>query len=198
MAAADAGFRGKSMKLFRKLWSGLTSAIIGIVVVMALLLAVPQLMGLKLYTVLSGSMEPQYHTGSVIYVKDVEPETLQVRDVITFYLTGNTVATHRIVDLVPDENDSSVVRFRTKGDANNVEDASLVGCDQVIGTPVFSVPLLGYIVVFIQQPPGRYIAVAAGCAMALLLLLPELITTLRQPEPAPQTEDKPADESETL
>ena len=88
-------------------------------VILALLLAGPRLMGMQVFTVLSGSMEPVYHTGSLIYVRDVDPMEIQPGQVITFMLDEDTVATHRVVEVVPDEIDRSVLRFRTKGDAND-------------------------------------------------------------------------------
>ena len=93
---------------------------------LAVLLIGVRLLGVQVYSVLSGSMEPKYPVGSLIYVKAVDPYELKSGDVITFMLNENTVATHRIVEVVPDESDSGVVRFRTKGDANEAEDGSLV------------------------------------------------------------------------
>ena len=40
--------------------------------VLALLLVGVRLFGMQVFTVLSGSMEPTYQTGSLIYVKDVD------------------------------------------------------------------------------------------------------------------------------
>ena len=85
-----------------------------------------------------------------------------------------TVATHRIVDVVQDETDPSVIRFRTKGDANEAEDGSLVHYKNVIGTPVFTVPKLGYLASYIQNPPGTYAAISAGAILLLLVFLPDL------------------------
>ena len=51
-------------------------------VILALLLAGPRLMGMQVFTVLSGSMEPVYHTGSLIYVRDVDPMEIQPGQVI--------------------------------------------------------------------------------------------------------------------
>jgi len=84
------------------------------------------------------------------------------------------VATHRIVEVVPDEKDSSVVRFCTKGDANDAEDGSLVHYKNVIGSPVFTIPYLGYVANYIQNPPGTYIAISAGAILILLVFLPDL------------------------
>ena len=143
-------------------------------VIVALLLVGARLTGLQVFTVLSGSMEPAYHVGSLIYVKDVDPFELESGDVITFMLDENTVATHRIVEVVPDEEDDSVVRFRTKGDANENVDGSLVHYKNVIGSPVFTIPYLGYAVSYIQTPPGTYVAISAGAILLLLVFLPDL------------------------
>jgi signal peptidase len=158
----------------RKVINIITNLLVIAVVALAVLLVGVRLAGLQVFTVLSGSMEPEYHVGSLIYVKKVDPMTLTERDVITFMLSEDTIATHRIVEVVPDETDASVVRFRTKGDANDAEDGSLVHCKNVIGTPVFTIPYLGYVASYIQNPPGTYIAISAGAILLLLVFLPDL------------------------
>ena len=161
-------------RTFKKIWKCITSVLVALVVIVALLLVGARLIGLQVFTVLSGSMEPTYHVGSLIYVKDVDPFELESGDVITFMLDENTVATHRIVEVVPDEEDDSVVRFRTKGDANENVDGSLVHYKNVIGSPVFTIPYLGYAVSYIQNPPGTYVAISAGAILLLLVFLPDL------------------------
>lgn len=84
------------------------------------------------------------------------PETIQTGQVITFLLDEDTTATHRVVDILPDEDDPSVLRFRTKGDANQAADGELVYYKNVVGTPVFSIPYLGYVAEYIRRPPGTY------------------------------------------
>ncbi len=135
-----------------------------------------RLAGIRTFTVLSGSMEPTYHVGSLIYVKKVDPTTIRPGQVITFMLDENTVATHRVVEVVPDEDDPSTLRFRTKGDANDAEDGSLVHYKNVIGTPVFTIPKLGYVANYIQHPPGLYVAISAGAVLLLLTFLPDLLS----------------------
>ena len=159
---------------FKKIWNGITTALVAVVVILALLLAGPRVAGMQVYSVLSGSMEPTYHTGSLIYVKDVDYTTIQPGQVITFMLDEDTVATHRVVDVVPDAEDPSVLRYRTKGDANNVEDGSLVHYKNVLGTPVFTIPQLGYLANYIQNPPGMYLAISAGAVLLILVFLPDL------------------------
>ncbi|MBO5036235.1 MAG: signal peptidase I [Clostridia bacterium] len=161
-------------KIIKKIWNCITTVIVIAVVIFAILLVGVRLIGFHVFTVLSGSMEPTYHVGSLIYVKSVDPFELKPLDVITFMLDEDTVATHRIIEVVPDQNDPSVVRFKTKGDANNAEDGSLVHCKNVIGSPVLTIPYLGYVANYIQNPPGTYVAIAGGAFLLLLVFLPDL------------------------
>ena len=162
------------MKTLRKTWNIISTVLVSLVVLLALLLVGARVFGLQVFTVLSGSMEPTYHTGSLIYVKKVDPYTIQSGQVITFMLDEDTIATHRVVAVVPDEEDTSVIRFRTKGDANEAEDGSLVHYKNVIGTPIFSIPYLGYVADYIQHPPGMYIAISAGAVLLLLVFIPDI------------------------
>ena len=159
----------------KKIWNIFTTILVAIVVLFAVALVGARLVGLQVFTVLSGSMEPAYHTGSLIYVKEVDPTEIEAGQVITFMLDEDTVATHRVVEVVPDEDDASVIRFMTKGDANDVVDGTLVHYKNVIGTPVFTIPYLGYVASYIQNPPGTYVAISAGAILLLLVFLPDLL-----------------------
>lgn len=166
----------------KKAWNVVSSILVALVVILALLLVGARLVGLQVFTVLSGSMEPTYHTGSLIYVKKVDPYTIKEGQPITFMLDENTVATHRVVGIVPDEEDASVIRFRTKGDANDAEDGGLVHYKNVIGTPIFSIPYLGYVADYIQHPPGMYIAISGGAVLLLLVFLPDVFASDKDEE----------------
>lgn len=182
-------------KTVKKIWNWLTTILVVLVVILAILLVGARLVGLQVFTVLSGSMEPTYHVGSLIYVKKVDPFQLKSGDVITFMLDEDTVATHRVVEVVPDEEDVSVIRFRTKGDANEAEDGSLVHYRNVIGTPVFTIPKLGYLANYIQNPPGTYVAISAGAILLLLVFIPDLFSDDKKEQPAVPAGDAP-EESE--
>ncbi len=163
------------MERFKKIWNGFTTLLVVIVAVLAILLGGVRLLGFQVFTVLSGSMEPNYHTGSLIYVKAVDHTQLKAGDVITFMLSEDTVATHRIMGVVPDEEDPSVLRYRTKGDANEAEDGKLVHYKNIIGSPVFTIPYLGYVAAYIQDPPGTYLAISGGAILLALMFLPDLL-----------------------
>lgn len=153
-------------------------AIVVFAVTMAVLLVGVRVFDIQLYVVISGSMEPEYPTGSMIYVKEVDVSTLQEGDVITFKLTGNTTATHRIETVVKDEATGELIGFITKGDANEVNDGDVpLDPDKVIGTPLWKIPKLGYVAAFIQSPPGCYYAISAGVCAMLVVTVIDLVTS---------------------
>ena len=157
--------------MFRKIWSVVSSVIVAVVVLLAVAFVGVRVVGLQPFTVLSGSMEPTYHTGSLIYVKSVEPQDVHVGDPITFVLNEDlVVATHRVIEI-----DAENERFYTKGDANESADGSPVHFNNLIGVPVFTIPLLGYVANFVTNPPGMYIALAGVAVLLLLTFVPDLI-----------------------
>lgn len=153
----------------KKVWNITTTVIVVLVVVFAVLLIGVRLFGVQVYSVISGSMEPEYPVGSLIYVKEVEPTEIDVGDVITYVLPSETPSTHRVVRI-----DEENQLFYTKGDANKTEDGAPVHFKNLIGTPVFKIPYLGYVVYYIQHPPGMYIAIAIGAVLLILVFLPDL------------------------
>lgn len=167
-------------KTVEKIWNWFTTVLVTAAVLLAVALVGIRIVGFQVFTVLSGSMEPTYHVGSLIYVWDVDYRKLQPGDVITFLLDEDTVATHRIVEIVSDDNDPQILRYRTKGDANEAEDGALVHYKNIIGSPVFSIPMLGYFANYIQTPPGTYVVIFAGFVLLLLFFLPDLIFSANQ------------------
>ena len=134
-----------------------------------------------------------------------------------------TVATHRIVEVIPDgmtlDREGNVVaidtspvtdkagnvvaevtreyhlRFRTKGDANNNVDGTPVLDVNVVGSPVFAIPYLGYVANYIQNPPGTYVAISAGAILLLLVFLPDLLFDDKEAEKKKKKKNGEADES---
>lgn len=160
--------------IIKKIWNWVSGILVGLVVLLAVALVGVRAVGLQPFVVLSGSMEPTYHVGSLIYVKSVDYKQLKVGDPITFMISENTVATHRIIEVLPDEEDPNTLRFFTQGDANDVPDGSSVHYKNIIGKPVFSIPYLGYVSDYIQKPPGKYVAISGAALLVLLVFLPDV------------------------
>ncbi|MEI8067516.1 MAG: signal peptidase I [Candidatus Shapirobacteria bacterium] len=117
----------------------------GIVISMALS-AIIFRKNIKLFIVLSGSMEPTIKTGSLIFVR-AEPN-YQKNDIITFNNNQKISTTHRIIEIKNIDNKNI---FTTKGDANNVADFKEINQDKIIGKKLFSIPYLGYLINFTQK-----------------------------------------------
>lgn len=178
----------------KKIWNAINVLLICIIAFLAIALAGVRLIGWDVYVVLSGSMEPVYKTGSVIYLDDVAVNTLEAGDVITYKVSEDTMVTHRIVEVV-EENGQTM--YRTKGDANDVEDGSLVPQSQIVGSPVFTIPYLGYLVKFIQSPAGKYVAISVAAAMLLMVFLPDFLFDSEEEEEEPKKKKrKKGDNSE--
>ena len=173
-----------------KILKTISTLLVAVMVILALLLVGPRAVGMQVFVVLSGSMEPTYQTGSVIYVKDVDPMTLTEGDPVTFRAAEDTIVTHRIIEVIPDDTDPNNQYFRTKGDANEVEDGGVTACEYVVGKPVFTVPHLGYLAAYIQEPPGTYIAISAAAAMMLIVLLIDTFTEDKEAEAQKQAAKK--------
>ena len=155
----------------KKTWDILSGALVAVVVLAAVSLVLLRVMGYQVFDVVSGSMEPTYSVGDLIYVKSVDPDAVEVGDPITFVLNENlVVATHRVIRI-----DAENRHFYTKGDANETADAAPVHFNNLIGIPQFCIPKLGYVSDFVQHPPGTYIAIGAGLMLLVALFLPDLL-----------------------
>ena len=163
-------------------------------VLCAVFLMGARLLGFQCYNVISGSMQPKYMIGDLIYVKKVDVNDIKVGDDITFVLNENlVVATHQVIGI-----DAEKQHFYTKGIANETEDNDPVHFNNVIGVPKFSIPKLGYVSNFVQNPPGTYITLAVGAVLILLVFLPDMIGKKKSIDEVADTVDDVAKENERL
>jgi len=146
-------------------------------VLCAVVLVGARLIGLQVFCVLSGSMEPTYRVGDLIFVKKTAPQEIQVGDAITFVLNENlTVATHRVVRIDPAKQ-----HFFTKGDNNSVEDAAPVHYNNLIGRPAFRVPYLGYVSEWVKTPSGKILCITAAVFVLAAVFLPDWLCKKKKP-----------------
>lgn len=159
----------KIPSVVKKIWNIFTTVTVILVVVFAIMLVGVRFIGVQVFSVISGSMEPEYPVGSLIYVKEAEFNEVKKGDVITYVLPNGTPSTHRVVS-VDEENR----QFYTKGDANKIADSSPVSEKNLLGKPVFKIPILGFVAYYIQRPPGMYVAIAIGALMVIAVFLPDI------------------------
>ena len=168
--------------MLKKICGILSGIILLVLAVLAGLLIIPKLMGYEEMAVLTGSMEPNYPVGSLIFVKEIEPDQLEVGDVITYRLDSDTVVTHRMVEI-----DKEAQTVTTKGDANSSNDGSPVPYSEIVGKAHFKIPYLGYVSMNIKTPKGIMAICGVLIAIILLTFLPEIFS----PEEEEEQKEKP-------
>lgn len=114
---------------------------------------IPSLGNYSFMRTLTGSMEPAIPVHSFIVTEAVDPESLQVGDIITFRSTESKLEgalnTHRITSVYEE---GGQLMFHTKGDANAVEDSEPVSSINVVGKVVFISAALGTVVSLFSNP----------------------------------------------
>jgi len=111
--------------------------------------------GWRFDAVMSGSMEPAIPVGAVVALKPVEPNDVEVGDVVA-YRTGESLVTHRVIEV---QREPGQTLFTTKGDATEDPDLEPVPSSRVVGEVVFDVPYAGFVTVFMQKKLGFLLAI---------------------------------------
>lgn len=107
----------------------------------------PSIFGHRIYIVETGSMLPELKIDSMIIVRELGPEKINIGDIITYYgHSGENKITHRVVAI---ENNGEY--FITRGDANNVDDPLPVTEENLIGKVSFHIPYVGLLFKFITN-----------------------------------------------
>lgn len=179
------------MALARRIYSTVTWVLIGAVVLLALALVGVRIVGLTPYAVISGSMEPAYPVGSLLYIQKTDATALKAGDPVTYRMSSGQIVTHRVIEVVEDPVMGHC--YRTKGDANDTVDGPLLSPSSVIGKPVACIPLLGYVSFYIQNPPGTYVAMMLVAGLMGLSLLTDLLFPKEEKKEDSPTEETPTD-----
>jgi len=126
----------------------------------------PFLFPYRVYTVLSGSMEPTIPVGAQVVVVRIGADEIRVGDIITFDRPSNpgVLVTHRVVAVEPDGKGGT--QWITKGDHNSVPDSWRIPATGYGYRYAFHVPYVGYVFAMLQSPLGRICFILAP---ALLL-----------------------------
>lgn len=160
-----------------KIVTNILYILLAVIVLIEAFVYVPGIFGVKPLAVLTGSMEPTYHVGSMVYVKRTALSDIEPGDAVTFYISGNTMVTHRVI-----AKDDSAHILTTKGDANlNTQES--VSYDSVVGKVLFNIPLLGYISSWFASMTGKLIIFGMIIAVLVLSFMPDRGNRKRGKEP---------------
>ena len=108
------------------------------------------ILGIYMFNIVSGSMEPTLEINDVVIVKKCPIKELKEGDIITFLQEDRTIS-HRILRITKDEGE---LKFITKGDNNEIADKDVVHANNIYGKVLFNVKGIGKIIQYIQDVRG--------------------------------------------
>lgn len=139
----------------KKLLNGLVNLIFYPVFIIILAVAIMFAFGIKPYITMSGSMEPNIHTGSVCFVNTkADYNEIEPFDIIAYRTGAGGLVTHRVI-AITDEG------METKGDNNDGSDGISTTPENFHGETLFSVPYVGYGLKALQDPRNFSVIIIA-------------------------------------
>ena len=121
------------------------------------------LFGLKPFILQSASMEPQYTTGSMVWVQtNTKLDAVEAGDVIVFR-NGRSIIFHRVISINDDQ-------YELRGDANSLSQTITLNKSNYIGKMAFSIPWIGSVVGELIH--HKLIVFVLGCALLIIACLP--------------------------
>ena len=127
-------------------------------------------LGYRSVAVYSGSMVPTLAVGSVAYEKPVDARTVRVGQIVTFQdpYEPKRLVTHRVIRVLHDDRG---LAYRTKGDANPARDPWTIRLPGRVGRVSFSVPYVGYALVYARTREVRGLLILLACSGLLVTAL---------------------------
>ncbi len=143
--------------------------IIGIIITQRIFNNNVSVLGYRIFTVATGSMEPEYKVMDILFVKESKESQIKVGDDVVYLGKGGTfdgkVITHRVIEI---EKENDIVSFHTKGIANDIEDP-IVYYDQIYGKVIYKGVVLSFVNKIINNPIGFYLLIVIPVAILITL-----------------------------
>jgi len=111
------------------------ATILTILLIPNIIYLLPFMVGADSSHIVVGSSMVTLQSGDIIIVRKVDPDDIEIGDIVTVSFAGYTV-THRVVEII----EADVTLFRLKGEANEHPDSSLYAESQLIGRVVLVFP----------------------------------------------------------
>ena len=147
--------------MLRKIFSRIYFLIVSVLIAVGGILCIFYICQVRPYVVQTGSMTPTIPVGSVCFVNQhISYQNIHTGDIIAFKLGGNATVTHRVVKIQADG-------MTTRGDANHVEDASLVTKENYVGKTIFWIPEVGNFVRYLRTKQGIIFLVSFAVVLIL-------------------------------
>ena len=173
-------------KIFKIIYGTFKFVVVGIIILYVGFLALQRfsnngsIAGYRMFTIVTGSMEPEYTVGDVILVEETKYEELKLKDVITYESKANgtegMIVTHRIIDINKEKE-----QLLTRGDANDADDPVING-DQVLGKVVHKFFFISLLTKLIRNKIGFYFLVFVPLVLVIFLEIADAVTQPKDDE----------------
>lgn len=138
------------------------------------------ILGYRVFTIATGSMEPVYNINDVILVKDTAPSTLKKGDDIAYLGNRDAVkgliVTHRIIRI--ETFSDGKVHYTLKGVNNKYEDPSITE-DQILGKVVGKLPVVNFINHVVKNIYGFFFLVFCPLVLVIFLEIADTIIDMK-------------------
>lgn len=115
--------------------------------------------GIRVFTIITGSMIPEYEVGDMIIAVETNPEQINVGDNVVYKGLvddfNGKIVTHKVISKEKVGND---YEFVTKGVNNSLEDPKIKD-EQIIGKVVYKTFILSFISKLINNPAAFFFVV---------------------------------------
>lgn len=108
----------------------------------------PSVFGIKMFCIISGSMEPSIEVNDMVIIKEVAQGEIQIGDIISFNKNGEII-THRVTYI--EHSATGQLLYITRGDANNIEDKDKIKYENIEGKCIARIPKVGKIVLILTN-----------------------------------------------
>lgn len=113
--------------------------------------------GIRIFTIISNSMLPNYEPGDILILKEENPSNIKIGDNVTYIGTKgqvkDLVVTHKVIDR---RKDGEKYYFTTQGTNNEVADPEIEE-NQIYGKVIYKTVLLSAICKIMLKPVGYYL-----------------------------------------
>ena len=123
----------------------------------------------RMFTVVTGSMDPVYKVGEVVISKEVDPSTIKKGDDVVYLGEKNDfkdkIVTHRVIKI---ENKDGEYYFTTKGVNNDYSDP-VISSNQIYGKVVYKPVVLSFLSGILNTKLGFYLLIFVPVAFLIFL-----------------------------
>lgn len=179
----------KENRILKISWGIVKTLLTGFLVLLVLIIAIQKftnnnfaIAGIRVFTVITESMYPEYKVGDMIIAVETEPSKIEVGDNVVYNgLKGDfngKIVTHKVMEK---EKTETGYTFITKGVNNTIEDPEITD-KQIIGKVVYKTFILSAISKLVNNTTTFFIAIFIPFALLIFFEIVDIMEERKKEE----------------